>query len=170
VLDESANKTRGRSRSVTMKKKGLKNYWIPFVFKNSALAVVGVCYGVLISHLHDRQSITPVPVEGIPHHSWAYSAFWGIAAVVLGRLMPYVDNFWETQDEDNDNEDVPYYANGDDERKTTKNGRQTRRGWWAPEWNDVVRSIGAFVGIAFAIVSAISEGTDINSVLIDSTA
>ena len=154
LLDESAKKTQRHNRKVTAKKrKGFKAYWIPLVYKSSALAAVGICYGVLISHLHDKQRLAPVPVEGIPHQSWFYIAFWGIAGALFGRLLPWVDHLWDNTDEDDhDPANAIRHSNNNAERRPSSSGRQART-WWAPQWNDVVRSIGALIGIAFAIVS-----------------
>lgn len=154
LLDQSAQKAQRHDRRATAKKrKGFKNYWVPLIYKSSALAAVGLCYGVLISHLHDRQQLAPVPLEGIPHRSWSYLAFWGMAGVVFGRLMPWVDHLWDNTDEDdNDTDRVSRYGSESAKRRPSGSGRQARM-WWAPVWTDVVRSIGAFIGIAFAIVS-----------------
>jgi len=154
LLDESAQKTqRHNQRAMAKKRKGFKTYWVPLVYKSSALAAVGISYGVLISHLHDRQQLAPVPVDGIPHQSWSYIVFWGMAGVFFGRLMPWVDHLWDNVDEDDSYSDnAPRYGNNSAERRPSSSGRESRT-WWAPQWNDVVRSIGAFIGIAFAIVS-----------------
>jgi len=156
LLDQSAQKAqRHDRRAMAKKRKGFKNYWVPIMYKSSALAAVGICYGVLISHLHDRQQLAPVPVEGIPHQSWFYIVFWGMAGVFLGRLMPWVDHLWDNTDGDDDDNGtgaVSRYGSENAGRRRSGSGRQART-WWAPEWNEVVRSIGAFIGIAFAIVS-----------------
>lgn len=157
MVQSSAPKT--ASKSLVKKRQAVsRNDWAPFLGKNIALGVVGVCYGILISHLHDKEQITPVKVKGIPHHSIGYLAGWGIVAVAFGQLMPWVDRYWASEDDD---EDVAvsekYGANGKVGHKRSSsfvndNGRAENRGMWTPEWYDVVRSIGAFVGIAFAIV------------------
>lgn len=149
MLDTSAKRTRQRQmlrrQHSYNKKKGLKTYWLPLAGKSVALGVMGVCYGVVIGHLHDRQQIAPIKVDGIPHHSWGYLGFWGVVAMALGGLMPMIDQLWEGEEDETVKDDE---VEGKVEKK-----ERSRRGGWAPEWNDVVRSIGAFVGVAFAIVS-----------------
>lgn len=105
----------------------------------TALFGVGVLYGVLISQLHDRQEIAPVKVEGINHSAWHYLAFWGIAGVVLGQALPYFDTLWS----------APLDSDIEDEEEEQQQQQRRQRGNGG--WNDVVRSIGAFVGVAFAI-------------------
>lgn len=98
-----------------------------------ALFSFGVAYGVIVSHLHDTRNLAPVRMQGVDRSQWQYYAVWGIAGVILGSLLPYVDLLWER--------DAP----PEEEEKTSP---QAPLG---EQWNPVVRSIGAFVGIAFAI-------------------
>jgi hypothetical protein len=93
----------------------------------------GVGYGALVAHLHDNRQMAPINVP--PSVSaldstttLLYLVFWGFAGVGMGNLLPWVDSR--------------------SQRKT-----QTARLLHSVGWHDVVRSIGAFVGIAFAIVS-----------------
>jgi len=81
-------------------------------------------------------------VEGINRASWQFLAFWGVAGIGLGSLLPWVDALWEWHEtSDVENSQQSQMAEGEaEEGKTT-------------DWSIVVRSIGAFVGIAFAIVS-----------------
>ncbi|KAF2842841.1 hypothetical protein M501DRAFT_1012233, partial [Patellaria atrata CBS 101060] len=110
----------------------------------------GVAYGVIISHLRDNRHFAPVRVEGIDRNSKIYLAFWGLAGVWMGNMLPWVDSVWETRT-------VPSspLVNGVREKFTPENERAKgmvdedapARG----DWSQIVRSIGAFVGIAFAI-------------------
>ena len=138
------NSLRMRRRSIVPQihvhhkpRRGFKGYFLPLVGRVAALFGVGVSYGLLITHLHDRQEIVPVKIEGIDHDSWAYLATWGVAGVLLGQALPWADMLWAPS-EDDAVEDV----DGDQDR-------EQRRGLGG--WDDVVRSVGAFVGIAFAI-------------------
>lgn len=140
MLDQSARRSRTTKRHVKRKGK-----WLPALTKTLILGVAGVAYGALISHLHDRQNLAPVQVEGLDHASWYYLAFWGVVGITLGWLMPYVDGIWNGEDEDEDAE----YRSSDNSKST----RDQRRRGWAPVWNDLVRTMGAVCGIAFAIVS-----------------
>ncbi|SMQ52440.1 unnamed protein product [Zymoseptoria tritici ST99CH_1A5] len=117
-----------------VRRTGFKGYLLPLIGRLVALFSVGVLYGLLISHLHDRQRIAPVSVN-LDRGSWLYLAFWGTAAMVFGEALPLADVFW-APDED---------SIVDDSEKEQRKARGTGG------WQDIVRSIGAFVGLAFAI-------------------
>ena len=121
-------------------RRGFKGYFLPLVGRVLALFAVGVLYGLLISQLHERGEIAPVKVEGLDRRSWAYLVFWGVAGVLLGEALPRIDKFWSQQDGDEDDA-----IEEPEEEQTSRRNRGTG------DWLDVVRSIGAFVGIAFAI-------------------
>jgi hypothetical protein len=111
-------------------------------------------YGTLVTHLHNDQQLAPFQVEGIikPSYNWRYLVFWGVCGVALGSLLPWVDMLWEDSGSDIHSPlSLEKDANGtaeDDVAARSDSGL-------AADWNPVVRSIGAFVGIAFAIVSLI---------------
>ena len=134
-----------------------------------ALFAFGVAYGFVVSKLHENRQVTPVQVEGIKR-GWEYLAFWGIAGVGLGSLLPWVDWIWATDAVDAVEDDtrgdhrartrrnrVSSGKQGTQERKensasNTQQSNQIPRALDA-DWSMVVRSIGVFIGIAFAIVS-----------------
>ncbi|KAK4561173.1 hypothetical protein LTR86_005128 [Recurvomyces mirabilis] len=118
-------------------RRGFKRYFVPLAARLFTLFGIGALYGVLISHLHDKQEIAPVKVEGMNRQSGWYLVTWGIAGVLLGEALPWVDRWWSASSDDSDIEDM-------DEQP-----RQSGRG--SGDWLDVVRAIGAFVGVAFAI-------------------
>jgi len=95
----------------------------------------GLAYGGLIAHLHDNRNVAPVRVEGLNRASWRYLAFWGIAGVGMGSLLPWVDARRQL---------------GSSSQRTDRDARPAT-GLNSVQWNDVVRSVGAFVGVAFAI-------------------
>lgn len=146
------NQSTRRSRSVKKptRRKGIKTYWLPVLAKTLALGVVGAAYGVFISHLHNRQQLAPVPVDRIKHESPYYLAFWAVVGVTLGWMMPYVDGIWNGEDEEEDAVKAEYRTS--QSVKSAQAG-DSGRGGWAPVWYDLVRTVGAFCGIAFAIVS-----------------
>lgn len=142
----------------------VKNYYLPLLSRTILLFGFGVAYGSIVTHLHDNQRIAPVKLEGIDRYTWCYLAFWGIAGVLLGRLLPWIDMFWERTLGDKEqstgpsavSEDaVPHEGRGEeDERSNTR-----FESVLGADWNPAVRSIGAFVGIAFAIVCSTLPNT-----------
>lgn len=101
------------------------NLFLRTTLRIVVLFTFGLAYGGLIAHLHDNRNVAPVRVEGLDRSSWRYFVFWGLSGVGMGSLLPWID--------------------GGKERPAT--------GINSGQWNEVVRSVGAFVGVAFAIVS-----------------
>ena len=108
--------------------------------KLAALFLFGVVYGLIVSHLHDTRQLSAVHVEGMDRGSWIYLASWGVFGVALGSLLPYVDFAWSSHT-----------------TSATLEENESEKDSQSPvseQINDVVRSVAAFVGIAFAIVSS----------------
>jgi hypothetical protein len=108
--------------------------------KLAALFLFGVIYGLIVSHLHDSRQLEAVHVEGMNRESWIYLASWGFFGVALGSLLPYVDLAWSG-----------HTTEGHSEEKTSDSRGESPI---SEQINDVVRSVAAFIGIAFAIVSS----------------
>ena len=117
------------------------------------LFALGMLYGLLVRHLHDDRQLAPFQVEGIikPSSDWTYLLFWGVAGVALGSLLPWVDTLWSetmqsptTIRNNKERSATPDYGSEDEELNSD--------GIFGADWTPVVRSVGAFVGIAFAIV------------------
>ena len=92
------------------------------------LFLLGMGYGVLVTRLQGGHTFADG--YGIP-----YLVFWGVSGVGLGALLPWFDGFWQQmsgQESDVSTQAAP--APGTD-------------------WALVMRGVGAFVGIVFAIVS-----------------
>lgn len=112
---------------------------------------MGMGYGLLVRHLHDDRQLAPFQVEGIikPRNDWRYLAFWGVAGVLLGSLMPWVDTLFLDADSE-----VEGSVNGENRGEggveVEEDGGES--GVLGADWTPVVRSVGAFVGIAYAIV------------------
>lgn len=126
-----------------VRKHGFRGYVLSLVRRSMMLFLFGMAYGGIITHLHGHPTVAgrvPVRMEKIEidRRSLGYLALWGIAGVVLGSLQPWFDLFW------GDNLIVGRSPRGAD-RRIKGNGLL--------QWSPMVRSIGAFVGIAFAIVS-----------------
>lgn len=142
--------------------------FVPLSERVILLFIIGVAYGVIISHLHDSQQVAPVQIKAMEHGSWGYLLGWGGVGVLLGGLLPWVDVLWE---EALGNDTVVFTTKHEVEesRPLSRGGDEDERPASRPgsglgaDWNPVVRSIGAFVGIAFAIVktpSSISKGSE----------
>lgn len=135
---------------------GFRNYYLPLFFRGILLFVFGVAYGTIIAHLHDDQKLGPVNVQGFNRHSWSYLFVWGLSGMVMGSLLPWVDFVWQ-----NHVENKPPVQTRERQRRASSSGPDTNEDERLPgrfnnglgaDWNPVVRSVGAFVGIAFAIV------------------
>ncbi|KAF2031802.1 hypothetical protein EK21DRAFT_99518 [Setomelanomma holmii] len=105
--------------------------------KLAALLLFGVIYGIIVSHLHDSRQLEAVHVEALNRGSWMYLASWGLFGVALGSLLPYVDLAWSGQPIEDSSEE--------------KSPETEPESPISEQINDVVRSVAAFVGIAFAI-------------------
>ena len=117
-----------------------------------------MAYGVVVTHLHDDQRLAPVKMSSINRESWAYLIFWGIAGVGLGSLLPWVDFLWEETLGTVEEVGIIESLKDDTRSSGTSGDEDERPSSWAgsglgADWTPVVRSIGAFIGIAFAIVS-----------------
>ena len=135
----------------------LLEHILPLGFRTILLFSFGVAYGVIVSHLHDHQQVAPVQLEGIEQSSWVYLMAWGGVGVLLGGLLPWIDVLWEevsgrdkeafvSKSQDSRPADV---GEDQDPRPASRSGSDL-----GADWNPVVRSVGAFIGIAFAIVSS----------------
>lgn len=135
---------------------------VPSIARRTILLfLLGVAYGIITKHLHDDQHLAPIKVEGIERYSKWYLVTWGIAGVLLGTLLPWVDTFWEerlgeyefdlpAEGEKHRQRSISTSAD-DDERPASPSGNDL-----GADWTPVIRSIGAFIGIAFAIVCYLS--------------
>ena len=114
--------------------------------KLAALFTFGVLYGTIVSHLHDTRQLAAVHVRGVDRESWFYMTTWGIAGVALGSLLPYVDLVWGGR-----RGSSALSSSGGAE--AGEEGEKEAESPISEQINDVVRSVAAFLGVAFAIVS-----------------
>ena len=131
--DERRSSPTRRPRSATAK-------YAVLAAKLAALFTFGVLYGTIVSHLHDTRQLAAVHVKGVDRESWFYITTWGCAGVALGSLLPYVDLVWSRHSTLGEGE----------EKEQDDNAAESPI---SEQINDVVRSVAAFVGVAFAIVS-----------------
>ncbi len=104
------------------------------------LFALGMGYGVLVTRLPSKQNLTALGVEDLLQagFDWQYLALWGVAGVVLGGLLPWFDRVWEE-------------TFGREEKTAFKDPRPQKPSSPETDWALVIRGIGAFVGIVFAI-------------------
>lgn len=95
--------------------------------RTGLLFLLGMGYGALVARLRGARSL-PGGEAGVDALRWGYLAGWGASGVGLGALLPWFDGVWGVA--------------------LRGAGRKT-----GADWSHVVRSIGAFVGIVFALVS-----------------
>lgn len=116
----------------------------------------GTAYGTVITHLHESEQVAPVKVGGINRDSWLYIVFWGFSGVLLGNLLPWIDTKAEHLGTSADSENSLQQAKSP---RTERNASGPLESNLGPDWNPAVRGIGAFVGIAFAIVCSSIPGS-----------
>jgi len=116
----------------------------------AVLFAFGVAYGALVAHLHDHPALALVDVDVVQAAGWRVLVFWGVAGVAIGTLLPWVDGALDGGAAAQARDEVPAEAAREEDVGPRK------RGLGGVEWSDVVRGVGAFVGIAFAIVSCLS--------------
>jgi hypothetical protein len=123
------------------RKQTLSAQLLPILVRDVVLLATGVLYGLLVSHLHDRQQIAPVKLD-INRLSLPYLGAWAIAGLVLGEALPWLDRSLTASTREGTSQ---HQTAGD---KQYDVGRQSKmpRGW-----NKVIRPVGMFVGISFAI-------------------
>lgn len=109
------------------------------------LFLSGVAYGALAGHLHDRRLFSPIEPSSNSPAIWPFF-IWGLTGVALGSLLPWIDTQFE---------DRPSEANKSS--NTSSTSKSSSLGGFPAQWNGVIRSVGAFVGIAYAIVSLLSN-------------
>lgn len=122
----------------------------PPLLRFPLLFICGMAYGAVLTHLHDNQRLAPVKFDHIDRYSWRYLILWGTAGVILGGLLPWMDLLWEdpvgnTQaSQQKTPNSSPLEGGEENESPSPSSG--------SANWNQTVRGVGAFVGIAYAIV------------------
>jgi hypothetical protein len=140
------------------------------LLRAALLFVLGVGYGVLVTRLPQSQGCHPghqhrhLAAYYESQYEWRYLVFWGVAGVALGSLLPWFDRFWETSAAQMSRGGGGVVFPSPSSKETTLLGGRVDGSGDAPitekasasvapqaDWALVVRGIGAFVGIVFAI-------------------
>ncbi|KAI6248089.1 hypothetical protein HI914_03214 [Erysiphe necator] len=136
-----------RLKSITRPPK--KNRIFDLTIRAILLFGTGICYGLLIQHLQDKPDLIFHEVQNDTQHniSRLYLFLWGISGVAIGSLVPRVDASFSlhssSSNKQNSPKDSAYALNEDSKMEENNLLRQ--------DWTPVIRSVGAFVGIAFAL-------------------
>lgn len=144
-----------------VRKSGFRGYYVPLAFQTALLFLSGIAYGSITTHLHKTQHITPVPVPSSDRTALYYHITWGILGVLLGNALPIVDDLWEDTVTPNSNGVIvknKSRQSDSKEKSSDEHGHHpSSESGVDPIWYSTVRSVGAFVGIAFAVVSVQSS-------------
>jgi len=143
------------------RKRGFRQYYVPLIAQTLMLFGFGMGFGSLVTHLHKTSRITPVPVPASVANSLYYQIAWGIMGVLLGNALPQIDVLFDDGEAIADGVDTrtqqhqrlrslsSMSQSGKERPSLTDNGL-------GPMWYSTVRSVGAFMGIAFALVSLLN--------------
>lgn len=108
---------------------------------------LGILYGLMIVSFQDRHKLGRLQMDEISQSTAShvpFIAFWGVAGIALGALLPWFDGVWESVfGQDDQFESATEHAISSEEDEEDQ----------ATDWGLAIRGIGAFVGIVFAIVS-----------------
>lgn len=133
---------------------------LQLVLRAALLFALGVGYGVLVTRLPQNSHHRLAAYES--HYEWRYLVFWGAAGVALGSLLPWFDRFWEetVSGRSKAGHRPPPNGKGRASGATNTEGgtveapvieKPSAAAAPQADWALVVRGIGAFVGIVFAI-------------------
>ncbi|KAM0254325.1 hypothetical protein ACHAQJ_006911 [Trichoderma viride] len=112
------------------------------------LFVLGAGYGVLVTHLRQESRLLQLPESShiMPRYNGSYLALWGfgLAGVALGALQPWFDGLWDSLFGSDESQEIDM----DSKESLPDAAKQA-----APDtdWALVMRAVGVFVGVAFAV-------------------
>ncbi|KAG6228277.1 hypothetical protein E4U34_004568 [Claviceps purpurea] len=112
---------------------------LSLILRGVLLCVLGLGYGVIVTRLHNEHNHLPRLLDDSimkTGSDWKYLGFWGAGGVVLGSLLPWFDTLWASA------------FDGGSEKVVEDGARGAAPG---TDWALVMRAVGAFVGILFAI-------------------
>ncbi|KAK4167681.1 insulin-induced protein-domain-containing protein, partial [Cladorrhinum sp. PSN259] len=107
------------------------------ILRSSLLFLLGIGYGVLVTHLPSKSSTTDTTTTSIPS-----LLFWGLSALSLGLLLPRFDRYFSTSHSISQ----PTSSSQGQSSTAQQDGASEKT-----DWPLLIRSIGAFIGIIFAI-------------------
>ncbi|RVX68569.1 hypothetical protein B0A52_07993 [Exophiala mesophila] len=138
-----------------VQRRGFHGYWLPLVVQTSLLFAFGVGYGSIVTHLHRTQRIKTIPLVDVERDSLYYQLSWGVFGILLGHALPAVDALWENSISPAlSDEQVPSKPRSAKPKAANASGAESGSSFdsnTGPIWYSAVRSVGAFVGIAFAV-------------------
>lgn len=151
------NKTTRRPTLAKITRKTFRNYYLPLITQTVMLFGFGAGFGSLLTHLHKTQQIHAMPVMAT--NSNYYHIAWGLLGVIIGNALPQIDKLFEDESDEAVAEDFFEHAKSQHVRTTSSTSQSGKDrpsasdSGLGPIWHSAVRSVGAFVGIAFALVS-----------------
>lgn len=161
----SASWPSNQSRPVVLRKRqqtGFRRYYLPLVIQTLMLFGFGMGFGLLATHLQKTQRIAAIPMPTDKLTSRYVSAVWGLLGIAIGNALPYIDRALTDHDAVSETSG-PVDRKYDHLRSLSHSSRSEQErtalvdSGTGPLWHSAVRSAGAFVGIAFALVSAPSR-------------
>lgn len=147
------------SRQKRRQRPGTPKYYALLLVRLGLLFVSGAAYGFLVASLHDSGRVVPVNLD-LDRYRPFYITIWGLAGVGMGTLLPWIDDIYE--------EYMFESAAAEEQERLKRNGGISpshdyigsrtndlykQKETTEPSWNPMVRSVGTFIGIAYAIVS-----------------
>ncbi|KAG9231977.1 insulin-induced protein-domain-containing protein [Amylocarpus encephaloides] len=137
-----------RSQSIVPRSSPSASTKFSLLWRSTLLFGIGMGYGSLVRHLHDDRKLAAVQVEGIikPSNDWRYLVFWGIAGVALGSLLPWIDTLFYSEASEGISKELQRQKD-----QITQDDTLDSNSSPGADWTPAVRSVGAFVGIAYAI-------------------
>lgn len=119
---------------------------VSLVSRAVVLFVLGAGYGVLVTHLHQESQLLQLTEasSAVPRYNGSYLALWGfgLTGVALGALQPWFDGLWDGLFGADEQAVVEPAEPLSDTAKTTAS---------ETDWALVMRAVGVFVGVAFAV-------------------
>ncbi|KPI45940.1 uncharacterized protein AB675_551 [Cyphellophora attinorum] len=135
----------GRAKS---RRTGFRGYVVPLALQTVLLFAFGAGFGAIVTHLHQTQQITPVPVPGTEKITGYYHFSWGLFGILVGNGLPLVDKWLSEEILESEHKPSGH-------KRTVSSSSDDDRETLGPMWYSAVRSVGAFVGIAFAVETAL---------------